>query len=427
MDSFDAEIRVFPADIQGNPLKFGLVCWPSMQLACEAVDYLYDLAMQGAKWRYQRNIAYSLSHYLTYCLNRDPVIDFRRATATDLCAYRDAMLNSVSAKTGEQLAPSTVALRVRAVTTFYEAGIGAGWNYTALDLAAARIMPTFEDEIHLVEAEAINKASALFAPRGERTETDIRPLDPDGLDRLLMSLGPPPNDDSGVRPLRDRLVAEWLVFTGMRITEALGGQDVDQTPNTPGLRAHAISALVADPDTPFDHVGLKIRGKFGKVRTIAVPMWLVMRTQGYIRDARAEAARKSNIKSPMLFLAGNNGSALRVRMYQKIFARACEAAGLTRLVVRTLPESAETRLVHVARHSPHGLRHTYAVSTYFSLTAQGSTEPWKLIQAQLGHKLMQTTVDTYLAWVSAHSTWGKAFHRATSVRQRAGIEVPHEQ
>jgi len=53
-----------------------------------------------------------------------------------------------------------------------------------------------------------------------------------------------------------------------------------------------------------------------------------------------------------------------------------------------------------AMHCVHDLRHTYAVLTYHAEVMNGNVEPWKKIQAQLGHKSLQTTIDTYLRYVS---------------------------
>ena len=48
----------------------------------------------------------------------------------------------------------------------------------------------------------------------------------------------------------------------------------------------------------------------------------------------------------------------------------------------------------------HDLRHTYAVWSYHILKSLGDPEPWKSIQIQLGHKHIDTTINTYLKYVS---------------------------
>jgi integrase/recombinase XerC len=339
------------------------------------------------------------------------------------------MLNTISDQTGELIAASTVALRVRKVSGFYQYGADQGWNQTAVDLKhALRNAKPHAEGTQSTQPEAIGKSSAKYAPRGERAETDIRPLAPQDQGRLLDALGPAENTPN--QPARDRLVAEWMLFVGLRIDEALGKPANESKPKKPGLRVHMINALVADPDTPFDHCQLDICGKYGKRRTVAVPHWLVIATQDYISNERAKAAATSRNPSPMLFVydatAGkkDHGKALKIRRFQRIIANACKRAELTQLVEKKLPGSTQTRLVRVARHSPHDLRHSYAVNEYFAAVAMGSHEPWKSIQAQLGHKHLQTTIDTYLSWVSAHSGWGRNFKRS-SVRGLAGVELPN--
>ena len=44
----------------------------------------------------------------------------------------------------------------------------------------------------------------------------------------------------------------------------------------------------------------------------------------------------------------------------------------------------------------HDLRHTAAVLIYYAESATGNPEPWKKVQTPLGHKNLQTTIDTYL-------------------------------
>lgn len=392
-----------------------------MEPVREACLFLHRKSKSNASLEYQRNLAYSISHFLTYCLNSFPAIEWQRATATDLARYRDVMLATISAKTGETLSEETVALRVRAVVAFFEDGITAGWNRTALDLKRVRAITPGEIDSPLPDPEPIDNSVANYAPGIGHCSTRIRPLDPASLNRLLLELGPAPDFEAD-ESLRDRLVSEWMNFTGVRIAEVLGeDRVVRRKKQPPGLTIHMINSLAADPDRPLDHCALSIVGKFSKIRTIAVPNWLVVRTQHYIQTERYQLACATSSKSHALFL-NSAGFRLTIRRYQKIFSKACRRAGLTKLILRR-HEDGTSQLVDAVCHSPHDLRHTYAISTYFALVLQGDLEPWKLIQAQLGHKYLSTTVDTYLAWVSAHSGWRKGLRRATSVRQRAGLEM----
>ena len=78
---------------------------------------------------------------------------------------------------------------------------------------------------------------------------------------------------------------------------------------------------------------------------------------------------------------------------------ACLTLGLVQIVEKTDPETGKKFMYKRPRHSIHDLRHTYAVLTYHAERANGNAEPWKKIQAQLGHRNLQTTIDTYLSHV----------------------------
>lgn len=73
--------------------------------------------------------------------------------------------------------------------------------------------------------------------------------------------------------------------------------------------------------------------------------------------------------------------------------------GILETVQKEVPLTGKRLLSQVPKHSVHDLRHTYAVLTYHAERANGNAEPWKKIQAQLGHAHLQTTVDIYLSHV----------------------------
>ncbi|MBS1866805.1 MAG: tyrosine-type recombinase/integrase [Acidobacteria bacterium] len=412
------------ANAQKGEPAFILVRHPEMRIHKDATRWLSELAVNSSV-THQRNIAYALSHWHTYFLARG--LDYARATLDDLRTYKSAMETVVSGTTGEPLAPGTVAQRMHAIAGYYAHGERAGWNLTALDLNHALLRAShqaseIEGEKH---ASAIDKKARKLAPRSESVETDIRPLDVEPLKRLLSALAP--SDTEGLQ--RDRLIAEWLAYVGLRIEEALGNGNSSSYERSKkkrkGLTVYQIQELVADPDHPFDHQAVRVVGKYGKGRNVAVPNWLILKTQVYIQGERARAVKPLSKPTSRLFVSGegaqliHRGKPLSIRRYQAIFAKACMRAGLTTLVEKHLSGSDQTRLVHVPKHSAHDLRHTYAVMTYFAEVALGNREPWKPIQAQLGHKSLQTTIDTYLAFVSAHMQWRDL--RRSSVRELVGL------
>jgi integrase len=97
--------------------------------------------------------------------------------------------------------------------------------------------------------------------------------------------------------------------------------------------------------------------------------------------------------------AKNAGKPISNGAIQKMFREACFALGMVEIVEKTNPENGNTSQASIPLHSMHDLRHTYAVLTYHAERANGNAEPWKKIQAQLGHSHLQTTIDTYLSHV----------------------------
>lgn len=268
---------------------------------------------------------------------------------------------------------------------------------------------------------AIGSNSMSVAPRAEDSNMDIHPLAPDELRSVLNELGPSDNKETnGERPIRDRLIAEWLTFVGLRVGEVL-------SPNGQrGLTVHQILGIVPDPNHPFDHAVVTVIGKGNRKRNVAVPNWLVEKTIHYIRFERKRAVALLRRPSAKLFVAGINsrpihrGKPISARAFEKALQSACIRGGAYIPVRKNLAEGGQGRWIKAARHSPHDLRHTYALMTYASEIELGNPEPLKGIQGQLGHKHLATTVDTYLAYVSVHNQWTRDLRRV-SVRELAGL------
>lgn len=415
MASSDTEVLVHAIR---NPKKFEiaylLYSWPSMRLHEDASRWLSSLAAHSSL-THQRNVAYSLAYWHTYCLATG--LDYCRASAGDLVDFKVALANVVSEKTKGPLAAGTIGQRLGAVISYYVAGEREGWNLTATDLDfALRPQGTAQNRTKGggANVEPIGSAMRRLIPGEERAETDIRPLSTDELRTVLYELGPSEDqvDKCDLRPQRDRLIAEWLAYVGLRLSEVLGAEKKE------GLSVNQIVELAPDPANPFDHCIVRVLGKFSKTRNVAVPNWLVLKTLAYIAGERAEAISHLDKPSKRLFVAGQRagaayrGKPISGRRYQKIFEEASMRASQRK--------TDGTRPANVRPHSPHDLRHTYAVMTYFAERELGNPEPWKVIQAQLGHKYLTTTVDTYLAYVSVLPQWGHDLRRM-SVRELAGL------
>ena len=201
-----------------------------------------------------------------------------------------------------------------------------------------------------------------------------------------------PGADS--RPARNRLIADIAWTTGLRLHEI--------------AQLTKYQFLSLSP-APAANVGVEhqliVLGKGKKRRSIAVPNWVVIDALAYIDGERAKAvAATKNLKEPtQLILAGLSsrkpGAPLGQRRFQQLVEEACLGAGLTEIHEVTDPDTGEVHARRKAKHCVHDLRHTYAVLTYWAEKLHGNPEPWKKIQAQLGHEHLKTTVDTYLHFV----------------------------
>ncbi|MBI1824255.1 MAG: site-specific integrase, partial [Nitrospirae bacterium] len=217
-------------------------------------------------------------------------------------------------------------------------------------------------------------------------------------------LGPLPPDSDGsegarpdLRSCRNRLWAELCLHTGMR-------------PEEPArISKYAILDLTPDdPDNSMGKTYLKITGKRNVTRKVELPNFLLNWLVWYIENERQEAVKeglkRGSIKKnePVnLFLNGpsarhNAGRAMSYKTFYDEFHRAALAAGLTETIAKADPETGEQYFTKEPIFSPHCLRHTFAVWMYFFERKNGNTEPWKRIQALLGHRHLSTTMNIYL-------------------------------
>lgn len=408
-----SEVRVHKKETTGrDKIVYLIYSLPDMELHEDACRYLSEVAIRCSR-NYQRNVAYALSHWLNFCLAAD--IDYQRASIDDLISYRQAMESHISEATRLPLSNGTISQRIILISGFYEAGKLSGWNLTFTESITSKHPANHGTQIPY--HQAIGETTRRLAPRAIRAKTDIRPLSPSELIDVMDALSIRGNEDMPAQQ-RDRLVAEWMAYCGLRLHEVLGGHPKR------GLDVYSISEIITDPENPFDHFAIRVMGKGGIARKIAVPSWLVAKTQAYIAGERQSALRGVRQKTKQLFINAcrskrHLGKPLSLRRYQAIFERACIKCGLSKLVEKHTSGTESTARVMLASHSVHDLRHTYAVMTYHAEAANGNREPWKHIQAQMGHAKLATTTDTYLAFVSVHGQWRDIGRM--SVRELAGL------
>lgn len=412
------EIRVHFTREAGDGIKAGkpsLYWHPNMRIAEPQTAYLFyfsNISRSVPRWR---NRAYQLSYWFNYLVARG--VAWQDASTDDLLHFRDAMQVAISDQTGRELCDGTVAQRMIAVIDYYEwAEREAGYwgsliaEFTQHSQAPSR--PRDEDALaHTGGGTHMRRRLSKLIPKPDDDDSTIRPLEVANLRALLRALGPLPSEqcESDCRPCRDRLIAEWQWAVGLRDGE--WGK----------LKVQTIQA--ATPNAA--EILITVRGKGRKARNVRVPGWLVEETLSYIAGERAGVLKAAGLvhakqQPTEIFLVGadhsRRGKPLSVRRFQAVFAAGCIEAGLIRHVDFIDSESGLRSVRKVPMHRPHDLRHTYAVFTYWAEVANGNSEPWKNIQAQLGHKNLATTVNTYLKHVGGRNPF-----KTASVRDLIGL------
>lgn len=401
----EAEITLFLNKTDHPELKQG---WPALFLETEHNLELFEEPTRFLRDNYVRCGATASTHTwekAAYCLKswlqflQAIERDWLNASEQDRIDFRDVYLAAISPKTGRSYGESGVSSAMSTVRSFYAHCANRGVYFG--DIGASCIATEFNVPMDL-DALAHTRSSNVVKSR-DRALPKVRPgvkihsLTARDLRNLLHYIGPQAGVQNGdPRLTRDRLICDLGWVVGLRLNEINS------------LTTLQFMTLVPDPSAPFVGMPLTIQhGKGNKSRQVMIPAWLIMDVQAYMSDERAASIRacKTKTKYPTTRLivghehSGHAGAPITNAALQKMFREACLTLGLVTIVEKTDPETGKVFTYKTPRHSMHDLRHTYAVLTYHAERANGNPEPWKKIQAQLGHKNLQTTINTYLAHV----------------------------
>lgn len=338
--------------------------------------------------------AYASKGWLTFLQHLK--IDWKAATHQDLIAFRDAFLESISPQTLEPYDAKGIGDAVTTIKRLYEFCFEKKW-YSG-DVRAFQSIGKSSGRQNIATENAVDYYTPLGeqdpdlpkVPKGEAIST-IRHRN---LERLAHHLGPRASEREGdLRATRNRLVLDLGWVVGLRVAEVVSLTDLQ------------FLNLNPDPKSPFANLRISVLGKGKKRRNVLIPTWLVFDVLAYIDGERADALKKLKQKklraaSTALLIAGKDsrrcGLPIGTDAIQKVIREACLAIGLVETIEGINPLTGQPILKTVSLHSFHDLRHTYAVYTYHVERALGNPEPWKKIQAQLGHEHLNTTKDTYL-------------------------------
>ncbi len=323
--------------------------------------------------------------------------DWQNASEQDRVDFRDAYLGSISQKTGRAYGAAGVRDAMVVVRAFYRHCTDRGAYHG--DIGASSVAAEYKVQIDR-DALAHTRSASVIGSRDRalpkvRPGVKIHPLTPRDLKNLLRHVGPQAGARDGDQRLaRDRLICDLGWAVGLRLNEINS------------LTTLQFMTLSPDRCAPFVGMALTIlHGKGSKTRQVMIPAWLVMDVHAYMEGERAASLRacKSRHAPTRLLLghehSGSAGRPVTNAALQKMFREACLTLGLVEIVEKTDPETGARFTYKTPRHSMHDLRHSYAVLTYHAERGSGNAEPWKKIQAQLGHRNLQTTIDTYLSHV----------------------------
>jgi integrase len=320
------------------------------------------------------------------------------ASAEDRRSYRDAYLSSISPRTGRRYSVQGVSDSMSVVRSFYAFARRKGWYAGDIDGYVEESVENIEidrDAFAHTRPVSLSRAKDRDLPKS-RPNVVIHPLMVRDLTNLLNHVGPQAaNRQEDKRAARDRLICDLGWVVGLRLAEVIS------------LTTLQFLSLNPDPSSPYVDLKLIICGKGNKVRQVAIPTWLVVDAIEYINGERAKALlawkgrpRRASIQLLLGRLESpRRGQPISKDAVQKILREACIALGFVETVEKIIPETGDVFHDKVPKHSYHDLRHTCAVLMYHAEVASGNPEPWKKIQAQLGHSHLSTTIDTYLAHV----------------------------
>jgi len=367
----------------------------------EGTSFLNDqYCMSGARSspRTWKNAAHALGFWINWC--QASGIDWKLASRDDLISFRDSLKSAISPHTQNPYSSATIAVRVEVVIAFCDYGRRKRFYFG--DILGDRMASLLSGG---APNELPHESSSSIVPPRRPAKTAIRPFRVDELQALLERLGPTPADREphDRRPCRNRIMADWGWAVGLRLSEIVN------------LECYQFHALHPEPASPFLSKAVEVIGKGSIRRNVAVPNWLIGDTLAYIDGERQDAIRAcegARWHPPnVVFLSGVHaqrpGLPLSTRRFQAIIEQACLQAGLSRLRSRIDPDGNVRTRVAVANHCVHDLRHTYAVFTYWVEAKNGNSEPWKIIQSQLGHAHLETTIRTYLRFVELFGPRGQ--------------------
>lgn len=351
-------------------------------------QFLRDCFVRSGKARSRatwRAAAYAIATWWDYLSYRN--LDWQDASREDLISFRDFYQSNISPKTGDGYSAGTIAYRMSIVGSFYvhqgEKGSYVGSILSLMTGGPGPMAVESSLEQRKVHRQRLSvQLDTRIVPRSNPTSR-IMPYTKSDWLALASTLGPLPSESKNGERARDRLIVEVALTMGLRVGEVAS------------LTIYPFVVITDKHEHVLHH--MEVRGKGSRKRMVACPGRLVNEVNLYIENERTHAVNVHQSRDHgTLFVTSTEsprpGSPLSIRRIEEIHAEACVRAGLTHISRRNMSYSGAE--VSQSRYRFHDLRHTFAVWLYSVLKSQGDPEPWKVIQAQLGHRSLDTTVNT---------------------------------
>lgn len=341
------------------------------------------------------NAAYALCDWWRF-LDRQHK-EWTDVSESDLDSYRDESMALISPRTHEHLCVETIRQRMLTVIAFYRWALAEG-HFSGPALGQVEPHRRFErldsDALSHIGTRSDNSAYRALPRSNASPDDHVHPLAMTNWRKIAQELGPLPSEND-LRPSRDRLAAEMALFAGPRVEEISY------------LILPQILSLPINDAKPDSVVAIRLtKTKGDRPRNILVPVHLVLELIRYIDTERQDclaAGRRYGLRnSPQaLFLNGvdarhNAGKPASSKTLSLGFHNAVVRAGFISKLLKQDPASGDKYFAPSADHTFHDLRHTFACLLYEAEVRRGNPEPWKVVQGRLGHKNLQTTLDTYL-------------------------------
>ncbi|CAE6967473.1 Tyrosine recombinase XerC [Paraburkholderia nemoris] len=410
----------FPERQTMLPVDFPfLVDDDSLEVHAPALDYLCYKFLDNGKYRSLHTVdaeAYDLCKFLRFDSNTE--LPIWSITAEDIKDYRNVLECEISPQTSDLLSDKTVFRLVACAIHYCEWGqsVGIVDPHTVLDRKVIRGRCRSPEEmqlIHTLSSEQMqpNAISDLLPTVARDSGDHVRALEMRDWQLVAAELGPlplvsgelDPLQELDCRPCRDRLASHCSLETGLRVDEVAN------------LTKYQILDLRVPEDAPGHHtIRMRITHTKGlHPRYIDMPADLVRALHIYIDGERRQCVEQGKRvrpgwkEEPTLFVnhvnAGKHaGLPIKPDTLSHAFRKAVLRAGLTRTVKKLKQldlDRQEVFYIQDAAHRYHDLRHTFAIWTYLTEKEAGNAEPWKIVQARLGHLSLQTTLAYYLAHV----------------------------